>query len=100
MIRPQVRGDTLMPSWRSAACMRHSPISGFSCFLRISLAISIVTTLGTLRACDLSSSPLTPSLTQRFNVAYTVCREVAKYSATDHIHQACYGEVSYREGEW
>src|SRR6266571_8644224 len=69
------------------ACMRHSPMSGFSCFLRISLATSSVTFLGALRACDLSSSPLTPSCHQRFSVVYTVCLLIAKYSAmeaTDH----------------
>jgi hypothetical protein len=65
--------------------MRHSPISGFSCFLRISLAISSVTTLGALRARDLLSRLLTPSFTQHFKVVYTVCREVAKYSAIDVI---------------
>src|SRR2546422_3824714 len=87
MIRPHVRGDAFIPSWSNAACILHSPISGFSCFLRISLAISIVTTLGALRARDLSSRPLTPSLTHRFNVVYTVCREVAKYSAIEVIDQ-------------
>jgi hypothetical protein len=42
-----------------------------------------VTTLGALRARDLSSSPLTPSSTQRLSVVYTVCREVARYSAIE-----------------
>lgn len=39
------------------------------------------------RACDLSSSPLTPSCHQRFSVVYTVCLLIPKYSAmeeTDH----------------
>jgi len=43
--------------------------------------------LGALRACDLSSRPLTPSCHQRFSVVYTVCLLTAKYSAmeaTDH----------------
>ena len=38
-------------------------------------------------ACDLSSSPLTPSCHQRFSVVYTVCLLTPKYSAmeaTDH----------------
>src|SRR6266566_8351032 len=87
MMRPQVRGDTLIPSWSNAACIRHSPISGFSCSLRISLAISSVTTLGALRACDLSSSPLTPSCTQRFSVVYTVC--LLTYGYVDTWRSQC-----------
>src|SRR2546430_463807 len=76
--------------------MRHSPMSGFSCFLRISLAISSVTTLGALRACDLSSSPLTPSATQRFRVVYTVCLLTAKYSAMEETdHSLCVKGISF-----
>ena len=41
----RTRGD-LDSLLEYAACMRHSPISEFSCFLRISLAISSVTTRG------------------------------------------------------
>src|SRR5947209_18417026 len=87
MMRPHVRADSFIPSWSNTACMRHSPMSGFCWFSRSSLATSSVTFLGALRACDLSSSPLTPSFHQRFSVVYTVCLLTPKDSAmeaTDH----------------
>ena len=66
-----VRGDTFIPSWSNTAYILHSPMRGFSCFLRISLATSSVTTRGALRACDLSSNPLTPSCTRAVSVLCT-----------------------------
>ena|SRR2546421_1976772 len=39
------------------------------------------------RACDLSSSPLTPSCHQRFSVVYTVCLLTGKYAAMEATDQ-------------
>src|ERR1700730_1754804 len=66
MMRQHVRGDSFIPSWSNTACMRHSPMSGFSCFLRISLATSSVTFLGARLRVRLVIQSLDPFLPPAF----------------------------------
>ena len=68
-MRPQVRGLRMMPSRLSAAWTRHAPSSGFCCnSLTVAMARRSTLRGPSLRACDLSSSPATPSATQRCKV--------------------------------
>ena len=61
-----MRGLSSIPTCLSAAWMRNSPSSGFSCRSRTrSIVRRSTLRIPSLRACDLSSNPQTPSSIQR-----------------------------------